>query len=77
MFGLCYFAVAYIQTQAGRGRVLPSLQIPVWWTLVWVPVGFFMTGLQYTLTAIKNVVEKDIYLSTNVLEGYDNDEVEI
>jgi C4-dicarboxylate transporter DctQ subunit len=77
MFGLCYYAINYIGTQASRGRVLPSLQIPVWWTLVWVPVGFFMTGMQYLLTAIKNIVEKDIYLSTNVLEGYDNDEIEI
>ncbi|WP_112323046.1 TRAP transporter small permease [Oceanibium sediminis] len=77
MFGLCYYSTQYIGTQASRGRVLPSLQIPVWWTLVWVPVGFFMTGMQYFLTAIKNMVEKDIYLSTNVLEGYDNDEIEI
>jgi C4-dicarboxylate transporter DctQ subunit len=36
-----------------------------------------MTGMQYLLTAIKNMTEKDIYLSTNVLEGYDNDEIEI
>ncbi len=77
MFGLCWYALGYIETQAGRGRVLPSLQIPVWWTLVWVPVGLFMTGVQYLLTAIKNIVEKDIYLSTNVLEGYDNDELEV
>ncbi len=77
MFALCYFAVAYIDTQAGRGRVLPALQIPVWWTLVWAPVGFLMTGLQYLLTAIKNLTEKDIYLSTHVLEGYDTDEQEV
>lgn len=77
MFALCYYAIGYIGTQAGRGRVLPSLQIPVWWTLLWVPVGFFMTGLQYGLTAIKNLVEKDIYLSTSVLEGYDEEEIEI
>ncbi|MGS4943989.1 TRAP transporter small permease [Meridianimarinicoccus sp. RP-17] len=77
MFGLCYFSAAYIGTQASRGRLLPSLQIPVWWTLVWVPVGFFMTGMQYLLTAIKNLTQKDIYLSTRVLEGYDNDEIEI
>ena len=44
MFALCYYAVGYIMTQAGRGRVLPALQIPVWWTLVWVPVGFLITG---------------------------------
>lgn len=77
MLGLAWYALHYIQTQAGRGRVLPSLQIPVWWTLVWVPVGFFMTGAQYLLTALKNLLEKDIYLSTGVLEGYDNDEEEV
>lgn len=77
MFGLAWYALQYILTQAGRGRVLPALQIPVWMPLVWVPIGFFMTGLQYLLTAIKNMIEKDIYLSTNVLEGYDDNEQEI
>lgn len=77
MFGLCYYSFTYILTQAGRGRVLPSLQVPVWWILVWLPVGFFMTGMQYALTAIKNLISKDIYLSTGVLEGYDDDEREV
>ena len=77
MFGLCYYSFTFLLTQADRGRVLPSLQIPVWITLVWVPVGFFMTGLQYTLTAIKNIISKDTYLSTSVLEGYDNNEMEV
>jgi len=78
MFALAWYAWGYLQTTLSRGRVLPSLQIPVWWTLVWVPVGFFMTGLQYLLTAIKNIIEKDIYLSTNVLEGYgDESEQEV
>lgn len=78
MFALAWYSWGYLQTTFSRGRLLPSLQIPVWWTLVWVPVGFFMTGLQYLLTAIKNILEKDIYLSTNVLEGYgDDDEQEV
>lgn len=77
MFALCWYSVGFIETQASRGRVLPALQIPVWWTIVWVPVGFFMTGVQYLLTAIKNMTAKDIYLSTSVLEGYDKDEVEV
>ncbi|MBI6628536.1 TRAP transporter small permease [Pontibaca salina] len=77
MFGLAWYSLQYMLTQAGRGRVLPSLQIPVWLIYVWVPVGFFMTGTQYLLTAIKNMIERDIYLSTNVLEGYDDDEFEI
>jgi TRAP-type C4-dicarboxylate transport system permease small subunit len=77
MFGLCWYSIGYIETQASRGRLLPALQIPIWVTLVWVPVGFFMTGMQYALTAVKNIVSKDIYLSTSVLEGYDNDEQEV
>jgi TRAP-type C4-dicarboxylate transport system permease small subunit len=77
MFALCYFSVSYIAKVASSGRVLPSLQFPVYWIFLWVPVGFFMTGIQYLLTAIKNVVEKDIYLSTHVLEGYKEDEQEV
>lgn len=77
MFALCYFSVSYIGKVQTSGRVLPALQIPVWWIFVWVPVGFFVTGMQYFLTAVKNVIEKDIYLSTNVLEGYEETEAEI
>lgn len=77
MLGLAWYSFNYILTQAGRGRVLPALGIPVWIPLIWVPVGFFMTGLQYLLTAIKNMIEKDVYLSTNVLEGYDDNEMEV
>ncbi|MBB4022347.1 TRAP-type C4-dicarboxylate transport system permease small subunit [Confluentimicrobium naphthalenivorans] len=77
MFALCYYSVSYIVTLASRGRVLPSLQIPVWVIYLWVPVGFFMTGAQYALTAVKNLLDKDIYLSTSVLEGYDDTETEI
>ena len=73
MFALCWYSWGYMMTQMNRGRVLSSLQIPVWITLVWVPVGFFMTGLQYLLTAIKNILSPDIYLSTSVLEGYGDD----
>ena len=77
MFGLCWFSVGYIVTLAGQGRVLPALQVPVWWTYVWVPVGFFMTGVQYALTAVKNIIDKDVWLSTIVLEGYEEDATEI
>ncbi|EPX84965.1 TRAP transporter small permease [Salipiger mucosus] len=77
MFGLAWYSLQYMMTQAGRGRVLPALQIPVWTTLLIVPLGFFMTGLQYLLTAIKNLMEKDVYLSTVVLEGYTDDEMEV
>lgn len=73
MFGLAWYAWDYLTTQASRGRVLPALGIPQWWIIVWVPLGFLLTGLQYTLTAIKNVIDKDIWLSTTTLDGYGDD----
>lgn len=77
MFALCYFSLIYLSDVAKSGRVLPSLQVPVWWIYIWVPLGFFVTGTQYALTAVKNVVEKDVYLSTNVVEGYEETEIEV
>lgn len=72
MFLLTWYSLDYVMTQASRGRLLPALQIPIWWIIVWVPLGFFLTGVQYTLTAIKNLLEKDIWLSTSTMEGYDD-----
>ena len=77
MFSLAYFSVSYILQVAQSGRVLPALQIPVYWMYIWVPVGLSLTGLQYALTAIKNIVSKDIYLSSQVLEGYSDDQFEV
>jgi len=77
MFALCWLSVRYITSVAQSGRVLPALQIPVWWIYVWVPVGFGVTGIQYAFTAVKNVTEKDVYLSTRVLDGYEDTEVEV
>lgn len=72
MFLLTWYSLDYVLSQASRGRVLPALSIPQWWIIVWAPLGFFLTGLQYMLTAIKNVIDKDIWLSTSTLEGYDD-----
>lgn len=72
MFLLAWYALDYLMTQASRGRLLPALQIPVWWIIVWAPLGFFLTGVQYALTAVKNMIHKDIWLSTSTLEGYDD-----
>lgn len=77
MFALCYFSIRYIGKVQTSGRILPALQIPVWWIFVWVPVGFLVTATQYLLTAIKNMMEKDVYLSTTVVEGYDESEIEV
>lgn len=77
MFVLFYYSLVYVYSVYDSGRVLSSLQIGVFWAYLWVPVGLFFTGAQYALTAIKNITEKDIYVSTNVLDGYEESEVEV
>lgn len=76
MFLLAWYSLAYVIGQAGRGRVLPALQIQQWWIIIWAPLGFFLTGLQYALTAIKNMTDENIWLSTSTLEGYDESKEE-
>lgn len=72
MFLLTWYSADYLMSQIQRGRLLPALQVPQWWIIVWVPLGFLLTGTQYALTAIKNLTDKDIWLSTSTLEGYDD-----
>ncbi|MFC2991675.1 MULTISPECIES: TRAP transporter small permease [Halomonas] len=77
MFMLCYYSIGYISTLYSRGRVLPSLSIPIWIMYIWVPIGFAITGIQYLLTAIKNLTSHDVYLSTHVVDGYKDTETEV
>ncbi|WP_111414867.1 TRAP transporter small permease [Billgrantia lactosivorans] len=77
MFFLCYYSVVYILDLYGKGRVLPSLGVPVYLIYLWVPIGFAVTGTQYLLTAIKNVTSRDVYLSTVVVDGYKDTETEV
>ena len=76
MLFLAWYAVEYIVNLYSKGRVYPALGIPVYISYVWVPVGFFITGVQYALTCFKNFTEKDIYLSTDLREQ-DSREVEV
>jgi len=51
--------------------------LPVWIIYIWVPMGFLITGIQYMLTAIKNLTTRDVYLSTGVVDGYKDTETEV
>ncbi len=77
MFFLAWYAVSYIQSMYRTGRVLPTLNVPIFWMYLWVPIGFVVTGIQYLMTAIKNLTSRDVYLSTHVLDGYEDTETEV
>lgn len=70
MFALAYFSFQYIISVYERGRILPALGFEIWWIYIWVPLGFAITGIQYFLTAYKNFISDDVYLSSGVADGY-------
>jgi TRAP-type C4-dicarboxylate transport system permease small subunit len=73
---LAWYAVQYIINMHAKGRVYPALGFPVYVSYLWVPVGLFVTGVQYALTFLKNLQEREIYLSTNLREA-DAQEIEV
>ncbi|MFG6176170.1 TRAP transporter small permease [Halomonas sp. THAF12] len=77
MFFLLYYSVLYILDLYDKGRILPALGFPIFIIYIWVPLGFLITGIQYLLTAIKNMTSRDVYLSTSVLDGYKDTETEV
>ncbi len=66
MWMMCYFSIEYISWIAPKGKVLPAMQIPVYLTYLWVPTSLFLTGLEYLLTATKNITHAELYLSSSV-----------
>ncbi|KGK42937.1 C4-dicarboxylate ABC transporter permease [Nitrincola sp. A-D6] len=77
MFFLCYYSVTYIESIYSTGRVLPTMGVPLYLMYLWVPIGFTITGIQYFLTGIKNIFSRDVYLSTHVVDGYEETETEV
>lgn len=77
MFFLAYHSYEYISTLYDRGRILPALGFKIWWIYIWAPIGFAITGIQYFLTAIKNITSKEVYLSTGLTDGYSDSDSQL
>lgn len=77
MFTLAWYAYVYVDKVAATGRVAPSLQVPLYLTFLWVPVGFVITGIQYLLTAVVNLLRPDVYLSVSVVDSFDDSELQV
>lgn len=71
MFLLAYYAVGYIAVVARLGSVTPALSIPIYLIYLWLPVGFIITGIQYSLAFIQNLRRPEIYLSFTAEDRYE------
>lgn len=75
MFVLAWYSYQYVERIAMLGKVTPALQLPLYLTYLWVPLGFVITGIQYWLTVVRNFVSKDVYISWEHVDVYDESEL--
>ncbi len=71
MFLLAWYSWLYLLSVYQTGRIGPATRIPVYLTLVWLPIGFVVTGVQYLLTALANATRDEVYISASVVDSYD------
>lgn len=71
MFALAWFSYEYVARLAKLGKVTPSLQVPLYVTYLWVPIGFLITGIQYLLTVVQNLRSDDVWISYEQIDSYE------
>lgn len=76
MLLLAWQAWEYVAKVAARGRLTPSMQIPLWWTYVAVVVGLALTGLQYLLATWANLTRREgVWISFSETDDYEDPEL--
>ncbi len=65
MIYLGYLSTQYVITVYGSARITPALGIPMWTFYAFVPLGFFLTAVQYFISLVLNITEKEeLYLGS-------------
>lgn len=76
MFFMARISYEYMNVARLTQQVTPALRIPFWVTLIIVVLGFFSAGLQYIRTIIKNLLEKEVWLSPEQQSEYEPEETQ-
>lgn len=72
MFWLAWVSFEYVVSVANSGKVTSALRVPLYLTYLWVPFGFFLTGVQYALTVVRNLRDSDdVWLSWETIDSYE------
>lgn len=65
LWWLGYLGTLYVLRIMNSGRITPSLQFPMWILYIFVPLGFFLASLQYLVTIVANIQDKEkIYIGS-------------
>jgi TRAP-type C4-dicarboxylate transport system permease small subunit len=69
---LGYLSVLYVIKVGRLGQTTPALHFPYWIFVSIAPLGFFAGGLQYVLAFLKNLVEKEVWMSAEQQVEYED-----
>lgn len=73
MFFMADVSFDYLMHAFRKAHETPALKLPYWTFYVIIPIGFFMAGVQYIRTIIKNLVEKETWMSPDQQSEYETD----
>jgi TRAP-type C4-dicarboxylate transport system permease small subunit len=66
MFYIAWLSFRYVMKIASLHRVSPILQIPVQYVWMIMPIGMFLTGIQYSLAFARNLISPGAWISYSV-----------
>jgi C4-dicarboxylate transporter DctQ subunit len=74
MFLMARYSLAYLMESKSLAQTTEALRLPYWTFLVIVPIGFFLAGVQYIRTIIRNIVRKEVWMSPEQQSEYEEEE---
>lgn len=73
MFIMAFTAYEYVMVAMQRGHETGALRLPYWIFYAIIPVGFFLAGIQYIRTILKNLTEKETWMSPEQQSEYEEE----
>ncbi len=73
MFFMANASYNYLMHSLHKSHETPALKLPYWIFYVIIPIGFCMAGIQYIRTIVKNLVEKETWMSPEQQSEYEDE----
>ena len=73
MITMAFIAYEYVMVAMQRGHQTGALRLPYWTFYAIIPVGFFLAGIQYIRTILKNLTEKETWMSPEQQSEYEEE----
>ncbi len=73
LFIMAYHSFVYMNQMRILGQRTSALQVPFWTFILIVPIGFASSAVHYVRTIVKNIVEKEVWLSPEQQSEYEDE----